>query len=454
MKKYDYIFIGAGPSNVFAIYELLQKQANLKILLIEKGRSITERFCPKRKNHQCIDCRPCNITTGFSGAGAFSDGKLSLNDHGEIGGNLISYLKPEEFGEILNYTDQIYLDFGADNQIYGTDINGEIAKIRKKAIECNLKLIESGIRHLGTEKAFEIYSSLQEYLIKKGVEILFQMPVKDLIIKDNKAIGVELENKKYYADKIILGVGREGSSWLEKICDQYQIAKKPGVIDIGVRVECDASITKQIDDISYESKLVYYTKTFDDKVRTFCWNPKGEVTEERYDDNLALANGHSYKCGTLKTGNTNLALLVSKNFTEPFKTPIEYGKHIARLANMLSDGKVIVQTYGDFKRGLLRNNTQPTLKDAVPGDLSLVLPYRLMLNIKEMIEALDQLMNGFAGDGTLLYGVEVKFYSNKLKVNKNFETNIKNLYALGDGAGITRGLMQASMNGIAFARKQ
>ncbi|MDD3821494.1 MAG: FAD-dependent oxidoreductase, partial [Bacilli bacterium] len=311
----------------------------------------------------------------------------------------------------------------------------------------------------GTEKAYEIYAKLESHLKELGVEMLFRTPVIDLIIENNKIIGVKTNQKDFYAPKIVIGVGRDGSDWLNTMCDKYNIDKEVGTIDIGVRIECDSSITKTIDDIAYESKLIYFTNTFDDKVRTFCWNPRGEVTEERYDNNLALANGHSYNDEKLKTNKTNLALLVSLNFTEPFKTPIEYGKHIASLANMLSGNKVLVQRYGDFKRGrrttherLLRNNTKPTLKDAVPGDLSLVLPYRIMLDITETIEALDNIIEGFASDGTLLYGVEVKFYSNIVKVSNNFETNIKNLHVLGDGAGITRGLIQASMNGVAFAR--
>ena len=459
MKKYDFIIVGAGPSGIFAAYELKKNNKDLEVLLLEKGKSIKKRVCPKRKTYSCVDCYPCNITTGFSGAGAFSDGKLSLNDHGEVGGNLIEYIGKDNYINILKETDEIYLKFGADNKVYGSDSDLEIEQIKEKAIKCNLKLIETGVRHLGTEKAFEIYSKIQDELEKLGVEIIFESPVKDFIIENNEAVGVECQNAKYFGDKIVASVGREGCSWLNNICEKHNINTEPGVVDIGVRVECDSAITKKIDDISYESKLIHYTKTFDDKVRTFCWNPRGEVSEERYEGNLALANGHSYKEEEYKTKNTNLALLVSKKFTEPFKTPIDYGMHIARLANMLAGNKVLVQTFGDFKRGrrttqerLDRNITTPTLKDAVPGDLSLVLPYRIMLAIKEMIESLDKLMPGFASDATLLYGVEVKFYSNKIRVNEKFETNIKNLYALGDGAGVTRGLMQASMNGMYFAK--
>ncbi|MFA7515122.1 MAG: FAD-dependent oxidoreductase, partial [Bacilli bacterium] len=403
MTPYDLIIAGAGPSGIFAALETKRKYPTANILMLEKGNAILKRKCPKRLNGACVNCQPCNIITGFSGAGAFSDGKLNTNEQGEIGGNLIKYIGADKFKELWEYTDQIYLDFGAEDKVFGIDKKKELKLIKKKAIQSNLKLIESKIRHLGTEKAYEIYAKLESHLKELGVEMLFRTPVIDLIIENNKIIGVKTNQKDFYAPKIVIGVGRDGSDWLNTMCDKYNIDKKVGTIDIGVRIECDSSITKTIDDIAYESKLIYFTNTFDDKVRTFCWNPRGEVTEERYDNNLALANGHSYNDEKLKTNKTNLALLVSLNFTEPFKTPIEYGKHIASLANMLSGNKVLVQRYGDFKRGrrttherLLRNNTKPTLKDAVPGDLSLVLPYRIMLDITETIEALDNIIEGFA----------------------------------------------------------
>jgi len=261
------------------------------------------------------------------------------------------------------------------------------------------------------------------------------------------------------AERIVVGIGREGSEWLNGICHKYGINSKVGPVDIGVRLETSASITTEIDVTLYEAKLVFYTPTFEDKVRTFCWNPRGEVVEERYGNSLTVVNGHSYKDEALKTANTNFALLVSKNFTQPFKTPIEYGRYIAEMGNMLSGDKAIVQRYGDLKRGrrttperLTKNLVRPTLKDAVPGDLSLVLPYRIMLDIIETIEALDKMMPGLANDSTLLYGVEVKFYSNRVVIDKHFQTNIQNLHVLGDGAGLTRGLMQASMNGVCMGR--
>lgn len=458
MKNYDVIIIGAGPSGIFCAYELMEKRPDLKVLMIEKGRAIEKRGCPKRKTKKCVGCVPCSITTGFAGAGAFSDGKLSLSP--DVGGNLPEILGYDKTVELLGVADSIYLKFGADEKVYGIDDYESIENIRAKAIRANLKLIECPIRHLGTEEGYKIYTKLQQHLLAQGVEIQFMTMVKDIIVEDGRAVGVVTDkDETYYAKEIVSGVGREGSEWFSKICKQHGIETKVGTVDVGVRVEVRDEIMKELNEKLYEAKLVYYTPTFDDKVRVFCSNPSGEVATEYYDDGLAVVNGHAYKSKEFKTKNTNFALLVSKNFTSPFKSPIEYGKHIAQLGNMLCDGKILLQRYGDFKRGrrtteerLVRNNIIPTLKDAVPGDLSLVFPHRIMVDIAEMIEALDKVTPGIASDETLLYGVEVKFYSNKVMVNKDFETNIKGLRAMGDGASVTRGLQQASANGISVAR--
>jgi hypothetical protein len=457
MKKYDAIIVGAGPAGIFCAMEMVKRDPEIQILMLEKGNSIEKRICPKRRTNKCIGCTPCNITTGFAGAGAYSDGKLSLSP--EVGGELPEYIGYETTEELIKYVDDIYLSFGADQKIYGIDDADKISDIRRKAIQSNLKLIECPIRHVGTEVGYEIYTKLQHHLEEKGVEIKFRNPVKEFIVENGQAIGVTAD-QAYYADRIIVGIGRDGSEWFEEVCRNNSIETEVGKVDIGVRIECRNEIMKEINDVMYEGKLVYYTKTFDDKVRTFCSNPGGVVATEYYDDNLAVVNGHSYKAKSMKTNNTNFALLVSKGFTEPFNSPISYGKYIAGLGNMLSGNKIIVQRYGDFRRGrrttedrLLRNNIQPTLKDAVPGDLCLVLPYRIMKDIEEMIIALDNVTPGLASDETLIYGVEVKFYSNKIKVNDDFETNIKNLHVMGDGAGVTRGLMQASVNGVYVARK-
>ena len=423
--KYDVIIIGAGPSGIFCAYELLKEKPDLKVLMIEKGRSIESRQCPKRKTKKCVNCKPCSITTGFAGAGAFSDGKLSLSP--DVGGNLPEILGYEKTVELIHESDQIYLDFGADKNVYGVDKEKEIREIRRRAINANLKLIECPIRHLGTEEGYKIYSRLEDHLKEIGVEMKFNTMVNDITIEDGRATAVTLEDGTVYeADEIVSAVGREGADWFSHICNGHGIETEVGTVDIGVRVEVRDEVMEFLNKNLYEAKLVYYTPTFDDKVRTFCTNPSGEV---------------------------------AKNFTKPFKTPIEYGKQIAQLSNMLCDGKILVQTYGDFKRGrrtteerLCRNNLIPTLKDAVPGDLSLVFPHRIMVDIAEMIEALDKVTPGIASDETLLYGVEVKFYSNKVVVDKDFCTSVKGLRAIGDGASVTRGLQQASANGLSVAR--
>ncbi len=461
-NKYDVIIIGAGPSGIFTAYRLKERNKDLKVLMIEKGRSIEKRICPKRTLKRCVGCKPCSITTGFAGAGAYSDGKLSLSpDVGGILPEILGYPKAEE---MIKESDNIYLKFGADTNVHGVDQLDRIEKIKRKAIESNLKLLECPVRHLGTEEGYKIYGKIQQHLLDEGVDILFNTMVQDVIVEDGKAVGVDIGKEKegypqkIYGDHVVIAIGREGSEWLTSVCKEHDIKTKVGTVDVGVRIEVRDEVMKEINETMYEGKLVYYTPTFDDKVRVFCSNPSGEVATEYYDDNLAVVNGHAYKSSDMKTKNTNFALLVSLNFTEPFDSPIEYGKHIAKLGNMLAGNKIIVQRYGDFKRGrrstehrVTRSNIVPTLQDAVPGDLSLVLPYRIMKDLAEMIEALDNVVPGMASDETLMYGVEVKFYSNRVCTDNKFETNIKELYAIGDGAGITRGLQQASANGLQVA---
>lgn len=457
-KQYDVIIIGAGPGGIFCAYELLDKKPDLKVLVIEKGRSIEKRTCPKRVTKQCVGCKPCSITTGFAGAGAFSDGKLSLSP--DVGGNLPDILGYEETLKLIRESDDIYLKFGADTNVYGVDKQAEIREIRRRAIVANLKLVECPIRHLGTEEGYKIYAKLQQHLLEEGAQLIFNTMVEEILIEDGRAVGVKTDKgDTYYAKEIVSAVGREGADWFKDKCEEIGIETTPGTVDIGVRVEVRDEVMQFLNENLYEAKLIYHTPTFDDKVRTFCTNPSGEVATEYYEGGLAVVNGHAYKSKDYKTNNTNFAILVSKNFTKPFKTPIEYGKQIAQLSNMLCGGKIMVQTFGDFKRGrrtteerLCRNNLIPTLKDAVPGDLSLVFPHRIMVDIEEMLIALDKITPGIAGEETLLYGVEVKFYSNKVIVNRDFETSVKGLRAIGDGAGVTRGLQQASANGISVAR--
>jgi Uncharacterized FAD-dependent dehydrogenases len=458
MEKYDVIIVGAGPAGIFTAYELVKESADLKILILEKGRDIYKRKCPKHTNGGiCVNCKPCSITTGWAGAGAFSDGKLSLSH--EVGGTLPDYIGVENTMELINYTDQIYLDFGAAPDVHGETETEAMRKVRRKSIEANLKLVHCPVRHLGTEKAQELYRSLFEYLKERQVEVKFNAAVTDFIIQNKKIEGVKTEKEEFRAENVVVAVGREGSGWLLQQCEKQHIPTEVGIVDIGVRVECRNEIMQEVNENFYEAKLIHFTRTFDDKVRTFCSNPGGFVSSEYYEGNLAVVNGHSYK--NKKSDNTNFALLVSQKFTEPFNAPIEYGHHIARLANMLTQNKILVQRFGDLVRGrrttsarLYRNNIIPTLKDAVPGDLSLVLPHRILMDIIEMIKSLDKVSPGLASDETLLYGVEVKFYSNIIKVDKTFQSSaVKNLFFGGDGAGITRGLMQASANGVLIARQ-
>ena len=457
-KQFDVIIIGAGPGGIFCAYELLDKKKDLKVLLLEKGRSIEKRQCPKRLTNQCVGCKPCSITTGFAGAGAFSDGKLSLSP--DVGGNLPAILGYDKTQELIRESDNIYLKCGADTKIYGVDKQAEIRETRLKAINANLRLVECPIRHLGTEEGYKIYEKLQHHLEEQGAELIFNTMVEEILVEEGRAVGVRTEKGEiFYGKEIVSAVGREGADWFREKCEEIGIETTPGTVDIGVRVEVRDEVMQFLNENLYEAKLIYHTPTFDDKVRTFCTNPSGEVATEYYEGGLAVVNGHAYKSKDFKTNNTNFAILVSKNFTKPFKTPIEYGRHIAQLSNMLCGGKILVQTFGDFKRGrrtteerLARNNLIPTLKDAVPGDLSLVFPHRIMVDIEEMLVALDKITPGIAADETLLYGVEVKFYSNKVIVNQDFETSICGLRAIGDGAGVTRGLQQASANGISVAR--
>ena len=456
-KGYDVIIVGAGPAGIFTAYELTREHPGLSILMLEKGRDIYKRKCPKHTNGgTCMHCKPCSITTGWAGAGAFSDGKLSLSH--EVGGTLPDYIGVEAAMEMIRYADDIYLKFGADTGIHGLTETPSMREIRRKSIEANLKLVQCPVRHLGTEKTQELYRTLFEHLKKHGVEVRFNSPVTDFIIENKIVIGVLSTDKTFLGKHIVVAVGRDGSDWLMKQCAIQSIPVEVGIVDIGVRLECRNEVMQEINENFYEAKLIHYTRTFDDKVRTFCSNPGGFVSSEYYDNDLAVVNGHCYK--DLKSDNTNFALLVSQKFTEPFNAPIEYGRHIARLANMLTRNKIMVQRFGDLVRGrrttsqrLNRNNIVPTLKDAVPGDLSLVLPHRILFDIIEMIKSLDKVSPGLASDETLLYGVEVKFYSNIVKVDKSFQsTTVKNLYFGGDGAGITRGLMQASVNGVLIAR--
>ena len=451
------LIIGAGPAGIFTALELLKLGSKDKITIIEQGRKIENRVCPKFKTKECVHCKPyCNITSGFSGAGAFSDGKLSLSY--EVGGNLPDLLGADVVQNLIDYTDKIYLEFGADPTVVGATETEEIREIRKKATIAGLKLVDCPIRHLGTEKAHQLYYDIEQFLEKNGVTILANSNCSNIIIEDNVCKGVVVDGQNMYADKIIVATGRKGAEWLDDMCREHGIQRDPGVVDIGVRVEVRNEIMEKVNEALYESKLIGWPPPFCNKVRTFCQNPGGFVAQENYDNNLAVVNGHSFK--EKKSNNTNLAILCSHRFTYPFDDPIAYAKRVGEMANMLGNGHILVQRLGDIKAGkrtwqeeLSRTNLKPTLSDAVAGDITVAIPYRTLTSILSFIERLDKVVPGFASDETLLYAPELKFYSNRVKMDKNLTTSVENLHCLGDSSGWTRGLMMASSMGVYMARQ-
>lgn len=461
MNKKDVVIVGAGPAGIFTALEMLRCGSHKNIVIIEKGRSVEKRVCPKSKTKKCVNCKPyCNITTGFSGAGAFSDGKLSLSC--EVGGDLPMLIGEDVAQETIDYTDKIYLEFGADTHVEGLENTEEVKAIRKRAIGAGLKLVDCPIRHLGTEKAHDLYLAIENHLRDNGVELVFGYECTNLIIKDGACLGVSITNgsscEDIYADHVVVATGRRGADWLEKICAEHNIAHQPGTVDIGVRVEVRNEIMERINEVLYESKLIGYPQPFKNKVRTFCQNPGGFVAQENYDNDLAVVNGHSYK--ELKSDNTNLAILCSHNFSEPFNQPIAYAQKVGELTNMLGAGHILVQRYGDILDGkrtwakeLAQSNIRPTLPDAVAGDITAAMPYRAMINIINFIQAVDQVVPGFASIETLLYSPELKFYSNRVKMDKDFNTNLRGLHCLGDSSGWTRGLMMASAMGVLMGRR-
>lgn len=457
----DVIIVGAGPAGIFTALEMLNKGTKQRILMVEKGQPVEKRHCPKAKTGKCMNCRPyCHITTGFSGAGAFSDGKLSLSH--EVGGDLPTLIGPTLAQQTIDYTDGIYLSFGADQHVEGAQNTEEVKEIRKRAIQAGLKLVDCPIRHLGTEKAQQIYGAIQKHLLGNGVELLFGWECRDLILDGETCLGVSLargsEMRELRATNTIIATGRRGADWLERICEEHHIAHQPGTVDIGVRVEVRSEVMERVNNILYESKLIGYPHPFKNKVRTFCQNPGGFVSQENYDNDLAVVNGHSYK--ELKSNNTNLAILCSHNFSEPFNQPIAYAQKVGELTNMLGSGHILVQRYGDILDGkrtwqqeLSRSNLTPTLPDAVAGDITAAMPYRAMVNILGFMQAVDQVVPGFASIETLLYSPELKFYSNRVKMDQTFTTSLSGLFCLGDSSGWTRGLMMASAMGVLMGRR-
>ena len=450
--NYDVIIIGAGPGGIFSAYELTLLNPKLKVAVFEAGHALSNRKCPidGNKIKSCINCQSCSIMSGFGGAGAFSDGKYNITN--DFGGTLHEYIGKQEALDLMNYVDKINMKYGGEGaKLYST----ADTKFKKDCLQHDLHLLEASVRHLGTDINYVVLNNLFNLLSTK-VDFFFDTPVENVSLKDN-GYEIKCKNNSYTCSHCIISVGRSGSKWMEQVCKDLNIETKSNRVDIGVRVELPANVFSHITDELYESKIVYCTEKYGDKVRTFCMNPKGAVVNENT-NGIITVNGHSYHDSSKQTDNTNFALLVAKHFSEPFKDSNGYGESIAKLSNMLGGG-VIVQRFGDLVRGrrttpdrITKAFITPTLQ-ATPGDLSLVLPKRILDGIIEMIYALDKIAPGTANDDTLLYGVEVKFYNMEVSVNKNLESCHKNLYIIGDGSGITHSLSHASASGIHVARQ-
>ena len=455
----DVVIVGAGPAGIFCALALVERGFAGRIVMLDKGLAVEDRTCPKQAGGPCLGCEPCRITTGFSGAGAFSDGKLSLSS--EVGGDLPDLIGHEAVQAAIGEVDGVYLAFGADGRVEGAGPRPEVDGIRLRAIKAGLKLVDCPLRHLGTERARELYARLERHLADAGVDLRFRTTCTQVLVDGDSCTGVAAEGPEgayeLRARHTVVATGRRGADWLERMCREHRIAHGPGPVDIGVRVEVRNEVMRTVNDVLYESKLIGYPKPFKNKMRTFCQNPGGFVSQENYDGGLAVVNGHSYK--ERKSANTNLAILCSHNFSEPFDQPIAYAQKVGELTNMLGDGRILVQRLGDILDGkrtwdkeLPRSNVAPTLGDAVAGDITAAMPYRAMTNILVFMLAVDEVVPGFAAPETLLYSPELKFYSNRVKMDEGFRTSVRGLRCLGDSSGWTRGLMMASVMGYLAGR--
>ena len=450
--QYDVIIIGAGPGGIYAAYELMQHKPDLKVAVFEAGHALHQRNCPidGEKVKSCIGCKSCSIMSGFGGAGAFSDGKYNITN--DFGGTLYEYIGKKQAFDLMKYVDNINMRYGGEGtKLYST----AGSRFKTICIQNDLHLLDASVRHLGTDINYVVLENLYGYL-KDKVDFYFDTPVQSVACLE-QGYEIHCDKAAYTCEKCIISVGRSGSKWMEAVCKDLKIPTESTRVDIGVRVELPAAVFAHLTDELYESKIVYRTETYGDKVRTFCMNPKGAVVNENT-NGIITVNGHSYEDPAKQTENTNFALLVAKHFSEPFKDSNGYGESIARLSNMLGGG-VIVQRFGDLIRGQRSTPKRieeafitPTL-NATPGDLSLVLPKRLLDGIIEMIYALDKIAPGTANDDTLLYGVEVKFYNMEVEVNQHLESRYPGLYIIGDGSGITHSLSHASASGVYVARK-
>ena len=450
--NYDVLIIGAGPGGIFSAYELIKQNPNLKVGVFEAGHELHKRHCPidGEKIKSCINCKSCSIMSGFGGAGAFSDGKYNITN--DFGGTLYNFIGKAKALELMRYVDEINMAYGGEGtKLYST----AGTKFKKQCIQNNLHLLDASVRHLGTDINYIVLENLYNYL-KDKVTFYFDTPVETMEIADG-GYQVNCKAGTFTGKYCIVSVGRSGSKWMESVCKSLDIPTRSNRVDIGVRVELPAQVFSHLTDELYESKIVYRTEKYGDLVRTFCMNPKGAVVNENT-NGIITVNGHSYEDPAKQTENTNFALLVSKHFSEPFKDSNGYGESIARLSNMLGGG-VIVQRFGDLIRGRRSNHDRmrdsflvPTL-NATPGDLSLVLPKRILDGIIEMIYALDKVAPGTANDDTMLYGVEVKFYNMEVEVDEHLMSKYEGLYIIGDGSGITHSLSHASASGVFVARE-